>query len=97
MRLAPVPIFYHHDIAQAREAAAESSFTTHPGPIAAEACKLLAHIVVRAMELGGEVSSVFDAGERKQDDEEQVGTARQFLEEVTGEYLRDCLQVSMLS
>ena len=49
MRLAPVPIFFHRDIEKARHFAALSSYTTHPGPIAAEACKLLAHIIVRAM------------------------------------------------
>jgi ADP-ribosylglycohydrolase len=78
MRLAPIPIFCHDDVERAREMAAESSYTTHPGPIAAEACKLLAHIVVRAMELG--------AGDSK------AAGARQWLDEVMSEYYRDVLQ-----
>lgn len=49
MRLAPIAIRYHCDVSEARLMARESSFTTHPGRIAAEACALMAHIIVRAM------------------------------------------------
>ena len=49
MRLAPIPVFFHGDIAEARRVAGESSHCTHPGALAARACRLLAHIVVRAM------------------------------------------------
>lgn len=50
MRLAPVPIFYHRDPVAAARFGAESSFTTHPGPIAAEACAFLAWLLVRALQ-----------------------------------------------
>ena len=49
MRLAPVPIAYRLDARAAAAAAAESSYTTHPGPMAAEACAFLATLCVRAM------------------------------------------------
>ena len=49
MRLAPVVLRYHTDIALAREQAYTSSLTTHPGPIAAEACAFLAHLLVRGI------------------------------------------------
>ena len=49
MRLAPVAVALHGDVCAARRAAAESSFTTHPGPLAAECCALLAHLIVRAI------------------------------------------------
>jgi len=49
MRLAPVALRFHHDIAEARQKAYESSLATHPGPIAAEACAFLAHVIVRAI------------------------------------------------
>ena len=49
MRLAPIPLHFHRNIAEAREMAAESSLTTHPGRLAAEACALMAHIIVRAL------------------------------------------------
>lgn len=41
MRLAPVPIFFHADIDLAMRVSAESSYTTHPGPSAADACAFL--------------------------------------------------------
>jgi len=49
MRLAPIPIFYCYDEAKARDFARESSFTTHPGSIAAEACAFMATVIVRAI------------------------------------------------
>ena len=49
MRLAPIPIYFHSDIDIARKYAFESSFTTHPGYIAAEACSLMAYIIVAAI------------------------------------------------
>ena len=52
MRLAPVALFFAEDEAAAAAAAAESSYTTHPGPIAAEACAFLAHLLCRAMRRG---------------------------------------------
>jgi ADP-ribosyl-[dinitrogen reductase] hydrolase len=49
MRLAAVPVRYHGDAATAAAVAAESSLTTHPRPIAGEACAFLAWLVVRAI------------------------------------------------
>eukprot|EP01036_Dinobryon_divergens_P029736 gene29736-38877_t len=49
MRLAPIPLFFHTNIEEARAMAFESSLTTHPGHMAAEACALMAHIIVRAL------------------------------------------------
>jgi len=52
MRLAPVPVFFHNcELDVVRKFARESSYTTHPGPQAAEACAFLAHTIVRAIRL----------------------------------------------
>jgi|Transcript_55995 ADP-ribosylglycohydrolase len=48
MRLTPIPLYFHSDLKLATEWSRESSFTTHPGPIAAEACAFLAYVIVRA-------------------------------------------------
>lgn len=49
MRLAPIALFHHSDPLRAAEDARRSSYTTHPGPIAAEACAFMAHLLVVAM------------------------------------------------
>lgn len=49
MRLAPVALAFHRSLPEARSAARASSFTTHPGPLAAECCSFLAHLLVRAI------------------------------------------------
>lgn len=49
MRLAPVPLFYWRDEASAEAAAYWQSKTTHQGDEAAECARLLAHVVVRAI------------------------------------------------
>jgi ADP-ribosyl-[dinitrogen reductase] hydrolase len=50
MRLAPIPMFYFPDIAAAEHWAAESSRTTHGAQECLDACRLLARILVRALE-----------------------------------------------
>eukprot|EP00443_Scrippsiella_acuminata_P038749 CAMPEP_0115244612 /NCGR_PEP_ID=MMETSP0270-20121206/40074_1 /TAXON_ID=71861 /ORGANISM="Scrippsiella trochoidea, Strain CCMP3099" /LENGTH=346 /DNA_ID=CAMNT_0002659747 /DNA_START=60 /DNA_END=1098 /DNA_ORIENTATION=- len=49
MRLAPVPIYFHSDLDLAIRASAESSYTTHPGPSAADACAFLGFLICRAI------------------------------------------------
>jgi len=50
MRLAPVPLFFcHAPPHELHGQARASSYTTHPGLVAAEACALLAHLVARAV------------------------------------------------
>lgn len=49
MRLSPVPIFFHQDIDLAMRVSAESSYTTHPGPSAADACAFLGFVVCKAI------------------------------------------------
>jgi ADP-ribosylglycohydrolase len=50
MRFAPVALFYHQaPMNLLYEYSRQSSYTTHPGIIAAEACSLLAHLIVRAV------------------------------------------------
>ena len=60
MRLAPVAIFFRNDLAAATEAAAKQSLTTHAGVEAAEACRLLAHILVLAMRSSAAAQSAKD-------------------------------------
>ena len=48
MRLAPIPIFYAHDPAQAVHYAAESSRTTHGAAAAVDACRYFTALILRA-------------------------------------------------
>jgi ADP-ribosyl-[dinitrogen reductase] hydrolase len=50
MRLAPVAIFCWDDAAQAEEMAAAQSETTHPAPVAHDACRLFARMLVEAID-----------------------------------------------
>lgn len=72
MRLAPVPIFFAHDPDGCRATAIASSLTTHPGPIAAEACALMAHVIRRAITWPQPAGSF---------------EARAFLDQMAAEYL----------
>lgn len=49
MRLAPVPIAFASDLKLAMTVSAESSRTTHPGPVAASACRFLGHLIWHAL------------------------------------------------
>ena len=49
MRLAPIAIFYSGHLEQCMHYARESSYTTHPGHIAAECCALLAFLIAKAI------------------------------------------------
>eukprot|EP00930_Biecheleria_cincta_P026147 TRINITY_DN18482_c0_g1_i1.p1 TRINITY_DN18482_c0_g1~~TRINITY_DN18482_c0_g1_i1.p1 ORF type:complete len:580 (+),score=108.68 TRINITY_DN18482_c0_g1_i1:127-1866(+) len=49
MRLAPVAIYFHRSETLAMKVSAESSYTTHPGPMAADACAFLALVLRRAI------------------------------------------------
>eukprot|EP00494_Astrolonche_serrata_P024880 UN25140 len=58
MRLAAIPIFYHKDVKLAREFARNSSYTTHPGPIAAEACAFWTTLCINAINHKGAIKNV---------------------------------------
>ena len=50
MRLSPVPVRFFHDAGgAARAAAKESSYATHPGPIAACACEFFSYLIASAI------------------------------------------------
>jgi len=72
MRFTPVAVFLHAaDMQTVHDVARKSSYTTHPGIIAAEACSLLAHLIVAALRL--------PQGEPR--------CVRTFLEQTTEDYL----------
>jgi ADP-ribosyl-[dinitrogen reductase] hydrolase len=50
MRLAPVALFYYPDAAAAEHYAGESSRTTHGAAECVDACRLLARLLIRALE-----------------------------------------------
>lgn len=91
MRVSPISIFYHRDIDASMEYARASSYTTHPGPLAAEACAFLSFAISRAiaahscLDLNKEVKmsrEASGAGNRG------VGlNAQSFLEETVAEYI----------
>lgn len=49
MRLAPIPIFFHRSLPEARKFAKLSSQTTHPGQTAATCCDFLSFAIFRAI------------------------------------------------
>ncbi len=61
MRLAPVPIRWHSDIAQAAERAGESSRTTHPASRPVDACRLYAAMTAALIQ-GRPLDEVLDPG-----------------------------------
>jgi ADP-ribosyl-[dinitrogen reductase] hydrolase len=91
MRLAPIPLFFatpleqpgRHPLQDCMDAARESSYTTHPGAIAAECCALLAYLVSTA---------IHDPRLPLASEQEEGGlTARRWLEEETTKYLAEVL------
>ena len=86
MRLAPIPIFFSSaDPSVCMHAARESSYTTHPGAIAAECCAFLAWAVAKAIH-DPELPLQPAAGGA------EAITARQWLERTADEYLSTQLQ-----
>jgi len=73
MRFAPIAIFMQtaSDIRQALDVARRSSYTTHPGILAAEACALLCYVTIRALQLPAD----------------RPLEPKNFLDRVTAEYL----------
>eukprot|EP00929_Paragymnodinium_shiwhaense_P084466 TRINITY_DN45163_c0_g1_i1.p1 TRINITY_DN45163_c0_g1~~TRINITY_DN45163_c0_g1_i1.p1 ORF type:complete len:1069 (+),score=271.69 TRINITY_DN45163_c0_g1_i1:61-3207(+) len=57
MRLAPVPVFFAREPELAVRASAESSYTTHPGRLAADCCAFLGHLIVMGMARSGKRES----------------------------------------
>eukprot|EP00929_Paragymnodinium_shiwhaense_P053167 TRINITY_DN2661_c0_g1_i2.p1 TRINITY_DN2661_c0_g1~~TRINITY_DN2661_c0_g1_i2.p1 ORF type:complete len:1067 (-),score=243.48 TRINITY_DN2661_c0_g1_i2:239-3280(-) len=49
MRLAPLPLYFHGDLRLVMRVCAESSFTTHPGQAAADACAFLGYLLALAL------------------------------------------------
>jgi ADP-ribosyl-[dinitrogen reductase] hydrolase len=72
MRLSPVPIYFHSSLSSSSQYSFDSSLTTHPGFLAAEACAFLGYLITRCIH-------------RKE--EESAFTAAQFLDIVRDEYL----------
>ena len=52
MRMSPVPIRFHFDVALAEQVAAEQSLGTHPGGDAAACCRFLAFFIAHAIKRG---------------------------------------------
>jgi ADP-ribosylglycohydrolase len=72
MRLAPIPVRYHSNIEDARNFAAQSSLTTHPGLLGAECCAFLSHMIVKAINRDSELDS---------------GDIKEFIDQVVVEYI----------
>merc|ERR1711959_726356 len=54
MRLAPIPVFFSHDVEKAMLISIESSYTTHPGSVAATMCGFLGFLISSALRRGSE-------------------------------------------
>jgi ADP-ribosyl-[dinitrogen reductase] hydrolase len=79
MRLCPIPIFLAKNAEHARTVAYESSFATHPGPLAAEACAFLSSVIVACINRPAE--DIEEVRRRK-----NKLSAREFLDEFASEY-----------
>jgi len=93
MRLAPIAIFYSADERACMHYARESSYTTHPGKIAAECCAFQAFLIARAIhdpQLPIEVPATGVAATGA--GFEVVPTARSWLEKQVHEYLETHLK-----
>ena len=103
MRLSPIPVFFSHcygdkillDIAM--QYAKKSSFTTHPGYIAAEACALMSYIIIHAIHRPYNNENDNDDEEKKNNNDntdgdktgcEEKEDVRAFLEDMTSKYLK---------
>ena len=78
MRLAPLPIYYHDNISKAMEMAAKHSLTTHKGREAADCCRLMTYIIIKALYFKGE-------GELKE-------RAKEFLDSLNYNEVKDAIQ-----
>ena len=96
MRLAPIALYYSTDLKSCMRYARESSYTTHPGEIAAECCALQAFLIASAIEdprlpieIEAEMEDARPATAAVSVDHRL--TARSWLEEQADKYLHDVL------
>ena len=61
MRLAPVPLFYAHDLNETVEMSGRSSVTTHPAPRCVDACRFLGALIAAAVN-GASKEELLDPG-----------------------------------
>jgi ADP-ribosyl-[dinitrogen reductase] hydrolase len=80
MRLCSIPILLAKNPEDARTVAYESSFTTHPGPVAAEACVFLSSIILAC--INRPVAEEIDEGRRRKN----KLSAKDFLDEFARDY-----------
>ncbi len=62
MRLAPLPLYYHDNLQLAITKAAEQSHATHPSLEAADAARVLAYVIVKAVNYPGKWTGQKDFG-----------------------------------
>ena len=91
MRLAPIAIFHSSDERAAMHYARESSYTTHPGKIAAECCALQAFLIARAIQ-DPQLPIEAAAGAAAADGDGVGLTARAWLEKQVDDYLETVLK-----
>lgn len=100
MRLAPVPIAYHRDMASARHYARESSRTTHGSLVCLETSQLLAEMVVGAIQGQNRDQILFssDAGQYQSEDVRSIAAGEyrfKDYEQIRGSgYAAACLEAA---
>jgi ADP-ribosylglycohydrolase len=72
MRLASVPVFFACDPSAAARTSAASSYSTHPGPIAAAACAFQGYLIARAI---------------RRESSEAPASAAEFIDQVVKEFI----------
>lgn len=83
MRLAPIPVFFHHDKDMARDRANIASRSTHPGKLAAYACEFVSYLVASALQQPPQFNGKSDG---KTDGKSEV---QQWIDDRVSEFMSD--------
>ena len=79
MRLAPVPICFHDNLAGAMEVAEKQSRGTHPGPDAVACCKFMTYLMIKA----------FEAHKRREPIGKDGASMRVFLDKIVSDFVSE--------
>lgn len=100
MRLAPIPLFYHQDMAQLLHFAGESSRTTHGARECIDACRYFAVLIARAFEGADKATlladSFYQPGTRKIKAIAELQYMNKAQQQIRGSgYVVDCLEAAL--
>ncbi len=100
MRLAPIPLFYHQDMAQLLHFAGESSRTTHGARECIDACRYFAVLIARAFEGADKATLLADSFYQPSTRKIKAIAELQYLDKAQQQirgsgYVVDCLEAAL--